>query len=126
MRIRDSASTDCTGSARTRHGNGAELVRDDSPDRHEPGRPFLWDSRTGRYTVLPERRAACLCRVRAVSVQSVLTLFKQPRLALDALFFEQRQELLGLGDLEQARRDVGLLAELRNFAEHRQILIRDL
>src|SRR5687767_7312518 len=46
--------------------------------------------------------------------------------ALDALFLQQRQELVGPVDREQSARHLRILAELRDLAEHRQILIRDL
>src|SRR5258708_2164086 len=49
----------------------------------------------------------------------------RPRLS-DGLFFEQLYELTRLGDFQEPLRHVGLLAELRDLAQHRQILIRHL
>src|SRR5215207_1875193 len=43
----------------------------------------------------------------------------------DALLLEQGHELRGLADLEEALWHVGLLAELGDLAEHRQVLVGD-
>src|SRR5689334_20596599 len=44
--------------------------------------------------------------------------------SLDAFLFEESHKLRRLSQTEQSIRDVGLLGELSNLAEHREILIR--